>query len=70
MHSSAACASSALSTANKSSYSAIGTLHAYHISPLAHQSLRSLSIAFMLTLTLLTIPLQPPANRPILQAWM
>jgi len=29
---------------------------------------RSLTIAFTLTLTLLTVPLQPPASRPILQA--
>jgi len=30
MHSSTACASCALSTADKSSYSAVGTLHPYH----------------------------------------
>jgi len=53
--------------ADKSSYSAVGTPHPYHISSLTHQSL---TIAFMLTLTLLTIPLQLPANMPIWQAWM
>jgi len=31
MHSSAACASCAVSTADKSSYSAVGTLHPYNI---------------------------------------
>jgi len=56
-----------MSTANKSSYSAVGTLHTFNISSLAHWSL---TIAFMLTLTLLTIPQQPPASRPILQASM
>jgi len=34
MHSSAACASCAMSTADKSSYSAAGMLHTQHISPL------------------------------------
>ena len=54
------CASCAMSTADKSSYSAAGTLHPYHISPLTHQSL---TITFTITLTLLAVlvPLQPPA---------
>jgi len=39
MHSSAACASCAMSTADKSSYSAVGTLHPYHVSPLTHRFL-------------------------------
>jgi len=65
MHSSTACASCAISTADKSSYSSVGTLHPYHISPLTH---RSLTVTFTITLTLLTIliPLQLPAS--ILQA--
>jgi len=52
MHSSAACASCAMSTADKSNYSAAGTLHPYHISPLTHWSL---TITFTITLTLFTI---------------
>ena len=36
MHSSAACASCAMSTADESSYSAASTLNPYHISPLTH----------------------------------
>ena len=67
MLSCAACASCTMSTADKSSYSAAGTLYPYHISPLTY---RSLTIAFTLTLTLLAIliPLQLPAS--ILQPWM
>jgi len=61
MHSSTACASCAMSTADKSSYSAAGTLHPYHFSPLTYRSLS-------LTLLTVLIPLQPPAG--ILQAWM
>jgi len=49
MHLSAACASCAMSTADKSSYSAVGTLHTYYISPLTH---RPLTVTF--TITLLT----------------
>jgi len=66
MHSSAACASCAMSTADKSSYSAAG-MHACHISPLTHWSL-TITFTLTLTLTLLTllIPLQPLAS--ILQA--
>jgi len=39
MHSSAACASCAMTNADKSSYSVVGTLHPYHITSLAHRSL-------------------------------
>ena len=52
MHSSTACANCAVSTADKSSYSATGTLHLYHSSPLTH---RSLTVIFTITLTLLTV---------------
>jgi len=41
-----------MSTADKSSYSAAGTLHPYHFSPLIH---RCLTLTFTLTLTLLTV---------------
>ena len=61
IHSSTACASGAMSTADNCSYSVVGTLHPYYFSPLTH---RSLTLTFTLTLTLLTIiiPLQPPAS--------
>jgi len=48
MHLSAACASCAMSTADKSSYLAMGMLHPHHISPLTH---RSLTVTFTITLT-------------------
>jgi len=60
MHSSAVCASCAMS-----SYSARGTLHPYHISPFTHWSL---TVTFTLTLLAVLIPLQLPAN--ILQDWV
>jgi len=39
MYSSIGCASCAMSTADKSSYSAAGTLHPYHFSPLTADTL-------------------------------
>jgi len=62
IHSSAVCASCAMSTTNDCSYSAVGTLHLYHFSPLTH---RSLIVTFTLTLTLLTI-LMPHKHRLVL----
>jgi len=68
MHSSAAYASCTSATADESSYSADGTLHPHHFSPLTH---RSIILTFTLNLTPLTVlipllPLPPPAG--ILQA--
>jgi len=63
MHSSTACASCAMSTADKSSCSSAGTLHPY-ISPLTHQSL---TITFTIALALLTILIQLQQPAGILQ---
>ena len=65
MHSSAACASCTMPTANESTYSPDGTLHPHHFSPLSHQSL---AVTFTLNLTLtprtILIPLPPLASIP------
>jgi len=50
MHLSAVCASCAMTTADQSNYSAAGTLHPYHCSPVTHQFL-----LLIFTLNLLTV---------------
>jgi len=69
MHSSTACASCTMPTADESSYSANGTLHPHHFSPLTHQSL-TLTFTLNLTQTPFNILIPIPPLDGTLQALM